>query len=116
MRQERDLDELIQAEILCIDAIRVTNPFAKLKYARYLEIEDMDKEDQLIQERTKDLVWFTSKEEWRWVNKDRKCERKEERKAKNKAILAYLTKQQNMNEPGNGEHSLEEPTYRPEKR
>ena len=66
---EPSLDDQLQAEILRINTLRNTHgPFAETRWAKYLDVEEMDDEDDTApEERSKAVEWFTTRAEQRAI-------------------------------------------------
>jgi hypothetical protein len=85
---EPDLDKLIDAEILRIEMIhKEISPFAETRWAKYLDIDEMDDEESPRRETSKEVEWFTTRAEQREIERAKRHERREDRKRRNKEVL-----------------------------
>ena len=86
---EPSLDDQLQAEILRINTLCNTHgPFAETRWAKYLDVEEMDDEDDTApEERSKAVEWFTTRAEQRAIERAQRRERKLDRKHRNREVL-----------------------------
>ena len=72
-----DLDELLAVEVLQVEMIHKANLSVESRYAKYLEVEEMEDAESPPHDPDTGLLWYTTKEEQRKINKERKQEQKE---------------------------------------
>ena len=76
-----------------METIHKANPSVKSRYVRYLEVEEMEDVESPLCGPNTGLLWYTTKEEQRKINKERKQEQKEQQWKRNREIHAYLDEQ-----------------------
>jgi hypothetical protein len=95
---EPSLDDLLEAEILRIETLhRTQNPFSESRWAKYLDIKDMDDEDPTPESPSKAVEWFTTRAEQRAIARAEQKERKADRKQCNREVLDWLTRKADKN-------------------
>jgi hypothetical protein len=91
---EQSLDVLLEAEARRINTLhRSQSRFTESRWAKYLDIDEMEEEEPTTQEPDTRAEWFTTKAEQREIERARRRERKADRKQRNKEVLEWLTQE-----------------------
>jgi hypothetical protein len=114
---EPSMDDLLEAEALRIKTLHHTqNPFSESRWAKYLDIEDMEDEDPTPENPIKAVEWFTTRAEQRAIARAKQMERKADRKRRNREVLDWLTHEADKNAAIDRTYSKVEPLPRAEVR
>ena len=94
----QSLEASLKAEERRIDNLHHSqNRFAESRWAKYLDIDEMEEEEHNPQKPSTRVEWFTTKVEKRETERARNKEHKADRKQQNKEVVEWLTQEANKN-------------------